>query len=928
MALMDFDYSNGSVFVQDGTIFYSPNSSRPVVIPSRPDHNPFYQGRFDASTLKQPVWWSQSWAWLSFVPLAPSFVSAPFEPLCAMPRIENVTFSFVAQSGERQTESRFRMSEVSIERWFAEEKHLVDAAYIIMLRYGINANAPPKPSSFGFDRTHKSHRVAKRMICFSREWFAIWMGYLSYLIAKTSTLVPSGVPDQSSPLPDWYNHLRNEHGFSLAWLDGLLTSTVCTFDRATPRTGIVFQWSEENRLRESIEWYFNHHIPLFFVWSSKEEQIILYDRSLAHLQPPDNLVKEALIQLFSNSNLPLPSLIIQKYFRLGDNPITNKMVQLLRLQYAPSLIFELTTNKFLAQESPIEAGADASLQTLAVEWENKRQAAAQAASSFPYHGLQTTFQDPWKQFAASSSTANDWAASSSNWGATSSMSNDWAAASSVSNDWPTTAPEPASSMPTTVQKQKKPFNHYNDFFAARKKRQEELMKLESPRDRQRRESREKQPAVKSATVFVWEKSHSSGGCEVYQRVKANKKENEDIYCHYKRYQRIYNAFANEWDFCTDFRFGVDDEHVVSDDSDDDYEDPRYPADFVSQPTHSAPLTAPMDVETDQDSFLPKYSRDPFETMSLVYGYVPHSGNNSRSEHNWDGILRFLGFVKNLTELDVPQPEKNEIINFFTSVVNGSDDLTDQGFQNLTSLFDFNLIQRPSNDLFVFSSLQSSACQWVLGVHSPAAALYVCRYIIGNPHAHTILTVAQRLLDRGIPFRTLMPLSCNPRQVTVSMPYMPRTYRLDTHNFTKDDFDAAMLTCQSVLKSPQGRAALLRGGIIGRIAKEYLSKDGVLDGPSIEVTVHRVGYIGPSATSHNRFCDDELTDNEIAIICGTYSFYTGKFSILHNIYILTHFPQPLKVKLLYGHGFLLQQLGRLIVLVAIGWIGQSGVKRFS
>src|SRR5271168_1326293 len=285
--------------------------------------------------------------------------------------------------------------------------------------------------------THKSHRVAKRMICFSRKWFAIWMGYLSYLTAKTSTLVPSGVPDQSSPLPDWYNHLRNEHGFSLAWLDGLLTSTVCTFDRATPRTGIVFQWSEENRLRESIEWYFNHHIPLFFVWSSKEEQIILYDRSLAHLQPPDNLVKEALIQLFSDANLPLPSLIIQKYFRLGDNPIMNKTVQLLRLQYAPSLIFELTTNKFLAQESPIEAGADASLQTLAVEWENKRQAAAQAASSFPYHGLQTTFQDSWKQFAASSSTANDWAASSSNWGATSSMSNDWAAASSVSNDWPT-----------------------------------------------------------------------------------------------------------------------------------------------------------------------------------------------------------------------------------------------------------------------------------------------------------------------------------------------------------------------------------------------------------------------------------------------------------------------------------------------------------
>src|ERR1700678_4714090 len=107
-----------------------------------------------------------------------------------MPRIENVTFSFVAQSGERQTESRFRMSEVSVERWFAEEKHLVDAAYIIMLRYGINANAPPKPSSFGFDRAHKSHRVAKRMICFSREWAAIWWGVFSFLLPRLSTLFP------------------------------------------------------------------------------------------------------------------------------------------------------------------------------------------------------------------------------------------------------------------------------------------------------------------------------------------------------------------------------------------------------------------------------------------------------------------------------------------------------------------------------------------------------------------------------------------------------------------------------------------------------------------------------------------------------------------------------------------------------------------
>ena len=90
----------------------------------------------------------------------------------------------------------------------------------------------------------------------------------------------------------------------------------------------------------------------------------------------------------------------------------------------------------------------------------------------------------------------------------------------------------------------------------------------------------------------------------------------------------------------------------------------------------------------------------------------------------------------------------------------------------------------------------------------------------------------------------------------------------------------MLACQSVLTSPHGRAALLRGGIVGRIAKEFLSVDGVLDGPSVEVTAHRVGYIGPSGKDDHKFCDDQLTENDIAIICGTYSLYTGEFHFFH------------------------------------------------
>ena len=97
-----FDYSNGSAVVQGRIIYYSPNCTRPVIIPLRPVYpsDPFYHCRLNASMFKQPVWWSYGWAWQSFIPLSPSFVFTPFEPLCAMPHIEEVTFTYTTEQSE------------------------------------------------------------------------------------------------------------------------------------------------------------------------------------------------------------------------------------------------------------------------------------------------------------------------------------------------------------------------------------------------------------------------------------------------------------------------------------------------------------------------------------------------------------------------------------------------------------------------------------------------------------------------------------------------------------------------------------------------------------------------------------------------------------------------------------------------------------
>ena len=95
-----------------------------------------------------------------------------------------------------------------------------------------------------------------------------------------------------------------------------------------------------------------------------------------------------------------------------------------------------------------------------------------------------------------------------------------------------------------------------------------------------------------------------------------------------------------------------------------------------------------------------------------------------------------------------------------------------------------------------------------------------------------------------------------------------------YKFTAEDFQASLLQTKYVLQTLPGRAALLEGGIIGRVAREFLQADSVLDGPSVEATYSRSGLCVDAEDDENEYWDDELSERERAIICGTYIMYTG------------------------------------------------------
>ncbi|KAJ3871399.1 hypothetical protein F5051DRAFT_340943, partial [Lentinula edodes] len=83
-----------------------------------------------------------------------------------------------------------------------------------------------------------------------------------------------------------------------------------------------------------------------------------------------------------------------------------------------------------------------------------------------------------------------------------------------------------------------------------------------------------------------------------------------------------------------------------------------------------------------------------------------------------------------------------------------------------------------------------------------------------------------------------------------------------------DYQAYEVVRNEFLRSARGRAALLGGGIVARLARDIVNKHDVYDGP----TVHALQE-GEHALCR-AFWDDQLTSEETDLICGTYEVATG------------------------------------------------------
>ncbi|KAF9269027.1 hypothetical protein L218DRAFT_916545 [Marasmius fiardii PR-910] len=269
-----------------------------------------------------------------------------------------------------------------------------------------------------------------------------------------------------------------------------------------------------------------------------------------------------------------------------------------------------------------------------------------------------------------------------------------------------------------------------------------------------------------------------------------------------------------------------------------------------------------------------FTDDPFE---LITETVPWNDSmellgNGRWLNNPDNS-RFL-------EEETKKEKRKGLESFFSrlrsvDVSNGinipSLDLITRGTEiRVEDAWSFNVVLRKFPDGIRFHITSRTGGEpFDLLLYDPVAILQIVRCRWGP----NLADIAGELLYRGIRFQTLFrgpPPRPTDKQCTTDglgsrgprLGHRPESYAPDVN-----DFFAYEAVRNEFLRSERGRAAVMAGGLIGRIALEVVTEEAVVYGPDAGSILQSGSCIFED--SGIGFWDQSLTEEEIDLICGVY-----------------------------------------------------------
>ena len=164
-----------------------------------------------------------------------------------------------------------------------------------------------------------------------------------------------------------------------------------------------------------------------------------------------------------------------------------------------------------------------------------------------------------------------------------------------------------------------------------------------------------------------------------------------------------------------------------------------------------------------------------------------------------------------------------------------------------------------------------SCRFVISLDDPIAVLQIIRAQFGPD----LPEVALQLASRGIPFGTRTLSEAVPTPISscaeppIGLGFVPSNYWP-----LPSDYISYLDKRDRLLRQSYGRATLMKGGIIARLARDSLGgrMDVLIQGGPSE---HVLNYGSAIKTGQDYLWDDDLDSNNEQVICGVYKISTGK-----------------------------------------------------
>ncbi|KAJ3901575.1 hypothetical protein F5879DRAFT_807055 [Lentinula edodes] len=437
--------------------------------------------------------------------------------------------------------------------------------------------------------------------------------------------------------------------------------------------------------------------------------------------------------------------------------------------------------------------------------------------------------------------------------------------------------------------------HNEDIFTFIQRREAHRLKAivsEAASERQSRLQREENarrdrpPGRKGARVYYWDLVEG-----IRVRTAVGRSNYEDIWERYSPSQRRYDSVADEWEVCTDldpdggdldsFGDGSDDDFFISTRSQSNAEvghdvGPASSYAYVArlQPTKHSPAVpitfseAIEDVGHHRFGFLKRPIQDNREVVVLP--------------RLWKKVLGLLGCGRPPVPDGPDDHIKLQIINLVMQLLDATDlrhapqeyDLAIRnGFMKPQVLFEVDVLSSYHGYHFLIQAQNATDNEpYLIALRSAATVLEIARRKWGPG----TVDIIKCLIKEGLPFNTLVA-SYPPRICKVILRRRPVVLGFRPAGFlpNSQDYHAYEVVRDEFLRSARGRAALLGGGIVARLAREIVNEDDVCDGPTVHALQEGEHAFCVWEVGRGRaFWDDQLTTEETDLICGAYEVATG------------------------------------------------------